>query len=725
MTATSSSVPASPAGLEQVQEEPATGGPRRHLVAALTLVGLVNAWYAWPGRLPTWANDEGMPLLIASRLAGVAHSPPLIGLPYDIGWALLLVPSWWLGGDDPHLVYRFALATTALSGTALVLPLRRLAQLLGCRPVVAVWTGAALALLPARAVYASFVLSETLVTLLTAWVAVYLVRFARSHRAGDGIVLALLAVATFLAHARSVALIGVLAVWFLWLWRTRPGARISLIVLVVTAVTGRLVATGLVSQMYSTIRVGDISSSREAALLESSRALWQPSTALIALGQPWYHAAASLGIFSVGTVVLLAAALAEARRREVGAALVWTGVVAGSSALTLVLLGSGVDLLPPRYDVFMYGRYLEPVLLPVLAVGLVAVLARHRRAVLAGIAVSVVLLLVRVTLIEAALDGRTLGFVINVAGLQAYPLPPEGPVSGWAPAVLMLAFPTVALLVTRWRHGTGLTLALLACASLALGAVGVAKSVHPLAQQWNSACTLRGSVDALKVSRLYLDVAHADDDAVESPGLVYDMFAWYCMAPVPMVWFDSRTDPLPDGFILQAPQFAAAEAAGGRIVALDHVYAYALWLTPGEQLDRLAATGDLIAQPLDRAPTDAEAAALSVQVDGDLHTALSEPGRGQLTLSSRDGGRTWPEFTQVRPVGTLRLVLWWDVDGTNVATIADLPRALGPDDRVQVSLDLDPPAGVRPGAQMLLVQPVIEGGVPVGPTHPVPIVVDD
>jgi hypothetical protein len=689
------------------------------------LVGLVNAWYAWPGRLPTWANDEGIPLLIAARLTGVAHSPPLIGLPYDIGWALVLMPSWWLGGADPHLVYRIALATTAVLGVALVMPLRRLAHLVGCQEPSAVWVGAALALLPARAVYASFALGETLVTLLLAWAAVYLVRFSRSYRAGDGVVLCLLSVATFLAHARSVALIGVVAVWLAWLWRTRPGARISLIVLVVGSVAARLAATAVVTPLYSTIRVGDISASREQALLESSRALLRPSTALIALGQPWYHAAASFGLFSVGAVVLVCTAAAEARRREIGPALVWTGAVAGSSALTLVWLAGGVDLQPPRYDVFMYGRYLEPVLLPVLVVGLVTLIRGPRRAVVAATAVSALLLAARVMLIGPALAGRDLGFVINLAGLQAYPSPAAGAVSAWAPGLVMLAFPVVASLASRWRYGVGLTLGLLACAGLTLGAAGVTKSVRPLAEQWNSACTLRDVVDALKVDRLYLDIAHADDDAVDSPGLVYDMFAWYCMAPVPMVWFDSRTDPLPSGFILQAPQFVAGQAAGARIVALDHVYSYALWLTPGARLDRLAAEGDLLAEPLDRAPTEAEAAALSVHVEQELHTALSEPGSGELTLTSRDGGRIWPEFTQVRPSGTLRLVLWWDVDGVNVATIADLPRALGPDDRVRVPLHLDPPAGVRPGAQTLLVQLVIEGGLPVGEPHPVPIVVDE
>ena len=561
---------------------------------AVVVAVLGHVWVAWSSiaaGTPSFNFDEVASLLPGRAVLGYP-TPEVGGSGYFPLSAILMAPIWWFT-SDPMAFYRTALVTSIVIGLVAVWPLARIASRFGLTNAQAVTVAAIVMALPARTVQAEYVLAEKslfLVVALTGLAAVRLVERPSYSR----VLLVSLGVATaYFSHARMITVVVAALVWLLvfTLRHVRIGlvGLVSLVAFTWVARTVALHVIGLVTHFRQGNNFDDVLSGLRPGLL-----------ARTVLGQSWEQVVSSFGLVALGAVVVVVLLAREARRRSPGPVLF---LVLATGAL---FAGSTIDwaqqdqLWPTetrvRLDVWIYGRYVDPLFALVTLVALAAVVVGVRRRQV-WIAAAVNVAIVGATVLWLAQDAPTGGTLTpaHAPGAAAFDwaLPHHAIRTGmipwftndnrfWLIASLVALVPTAVLLVARHRP-----LVVLAVV-LALGAAGTVTANIASTHFHDERAHRQPLIGVLR----HIEQQH--------PGTTVSYFfrcprgadaqpAWrnrYAWALLPTV---VEADPDAD-IVIACPEHPAA-GQPGTVPLIDWAGAFPAWVRPGPLQDALRAEG--------------------------------------------------------------------------------------------------------------------------------------
>ena len=330
---------------------------------------------------PLLVADEVGYLINARVLAG--GTPGQMGTEFFRGgYSLLLAPLLAIDGN-PVTSYRLVLALNAVLAASLApLLYLLLTRCFRCSPGAAVWPALAAAVYPTVTVFSQVALSENLLLPLTV---VWLICFgklldARSGpaSAGWGIGFGACAVALLAVHGRmaTAAALSVAALVFLAL-RRRVSGLSALLGLGVMA-CGYLLVRRLDAFLISANNQGKLPSEAGVRLANLDSVSGWLAVARNVLGETWYVMVATLGVFVIYVITGGLRELGGIRRRDAGTPQLVLGLLLATGVAVLVVSAlSFRDL--ERADTLIYGRYVEVVVPPLLAIALVRLTARRWR----------------------------------------------------------------------------------------------------------------------------------------------------------------------------------------------------------------------------------------------------------------------------------------------------------------------------------------------------------
>jgi len=336
--------------------------------AALALVTPAGAhtYAAWERLGPLFAADEVSTVGAAQVIAHGGTDWVLSGSGYMPGTALLLSPAWWFTAD-PFTVYGVGLCLGVALTLLTAIPLAQIARHVGIRSVAGSYVVAGVILLaPARTVPSNYVISEQLLTLVTAFIVAWAFRVRRSPSLVAHSVLGVLAALAFLAHGRGIALTAAVCAWVLIAsWGKWSAVLISWGSAAGVAALSWVLYRWVASELYwNDDRVNQTFN----GLMDHT-----PMELLgTVFGQAWYLLAAWPAVGIIGV------AIAVKRRRLRSAELLLALALTTTLALALVQLdktNESVGLI--RLDAWIYGRYLDHLYTVAAVLGL-AILVRVR-----------------------------------------------------------------------------------------------------------------------------------------------------------------------------------------------------------------------------------------------------------------------------------------------------------------------------------------------------------
>jgi hypothetical protein len=386
--------------------------------------------------LPVIMPDEAGTWSIARFIARVGPPMPMRDMPaYPLGTGVLLAPVVRLF-DGPTARYRAALVVLAVLAVVAAALTAVFVRRLGIRDSRALAAGFVVALLfPALTTTTSFTWSEALGAVALATFLV-LAHYAFARGTGAAPVLAgAVAGAMPFVHGRftlvPVCWLVCLGIYLARAEHLDRRARVwtgvlTLLATVAMYAGGRAVDAVVVTRLWS-----DAASPSGSVHESLSELGFYRQLARVLLGQAWYLVAASFGCAVLGVLWLVAAARAgTARTSTARATVVLTGLVAAAVFTTsAATLASGIQEKlargePVRADYLVYGRYIDPVVMVLAALGVAALFANRdagarRRSVVTVLATFATLAgLVWVMLP----DDRLPPFEPNIAGVIYLPL---------------------------------------------------------------------------------------------------------------------------------------------------------------------------------------------------------------------------------------------------------------------------------------------------------------
>ncbi|MEV0384502.1 hypothetical protein [Nonomuraea sp. NPDC050643] len=355
------------------------GSPVGWLLAAGWIAQVaVRLWLYRYHAGPVANPDETGYLLAARWLAGGAGADLSGSTFYHAGYALLLVPIFWLT-SDPGLAYRLVAGVGALVAAGAYpvayLLLRRLR--LGRRAALIVAFTAGLS--PALLLFSGLALADAILpTLVLAWLVALHDLVARGplrRRVAAGIVTGALPAYAMAVHLRGTVVLAVAVLVLAVVWRRVPraAAAAALGSAAVVAAAGRALNGALEAALYPG-GPRDLSGMLLSRLTSLEGQAWALSGAA---GQLWYLIAGTWGLAGVG----LAGAAALLVRRS---APFPHRVLAGTLLITtLGIAYASSAALPDEHRVgnYAYGRYLACVAVAWTLAGLLALLRGGRPAV--------------------------------------------------------------------------------------------------------------------------------------------------------------------------------------------------------------------------------------------------------------------------------------------------------------------------------------------------------
>ena len=361
---------------------------RAHLVAGFLSLFALRLALSLFRTGPLLVADETGYLTNARVLAGGVPGQMSRAPFYHGGYSLLLAPLVATGASPEH-VYDAALVLNALLAAALFLLLYLLLTRVfdASRPIATLAAFVAAAY-PAVTLLSQVAMSENLLfPLVVVWLLLSAkVADAPSSRAGavraGGAGLA--AAAAYAVHGRMIVCVAVCAVYFVVLAARRllaaAGAAVGLVCLGAGVGAARLLESYLVTHNY-----GGHAPDEAGQRLSSLTSLDSAASVLRNLvGQSWYVLVATLGLPVLAAIVVGRRGITGGARGRQAALALLLSLAAG---LLVVSALSFPDV--ERSDMFVYGRYVEIVVPPLLAIA-AAVLCRHvvkRREVIQAIAI--------------------------------------------------------------------------------------------------------------------------------------------------------------------------------------------------------------------------------------------------------------------------------------------------------------------------------------------------
>jgi hypothetical protein len=288
---------------------------------------------------------------------------------YFPGTSFLIAPIWALT-HDPATVYRLSNILVNLIALSAIVPLAMIARRIGLSTSKAITVAAITMMLPSRVVLADYVLSEQLLSTLVIWTTLAAFAMWKNPTILNGVLFSLAAVGAYLAHARALVFLIVAGVWLVLFVRRRwQVSLVALPVLILGAIGVRLVASAINSQLIpggfkqDAGFLGKLTSAPPGDLL---RAL---------LSQTWVQAVGTSGLIVIGAVVVIVWVLRDLRKWEVGPAGFVAAVAFASIATSMVAWGGSKFLHEGgRFDVWIYSRYIDPFVVVVVLIALVAIL---------------------------------------------------------------------------------------------------------------------------------------------------------------------------------------------------------------------------------------------------------------------------------------------------------------------------------------------------------------
>lgn len=532
--------------------------PLRWAVAAALTVGCLRLLYSAHVSSFRLTPDELANGGMARFLAGGRFNLFRIAT-WQPGMPTLLAPIYWVV-DDPTTQIRAALVVNAaLAGVGCLLLVRITERLTPLRGWSVLGTVAVVGLLPASMSASAHVWAEPLVTVCVLTNLLVVVRYWERPTSTAASFVIVSALAGYLAHTRLLPLLVTgMSIVAVCEWRHRNWARLA--GAAILAVGGYVVCSAYADWVFD--RVWEEPSSARSVGEVASRLTLPTSVLDSAIGQMWYLLATTALLFGFGAVELVRRAF----RRSVPASerLVVDARLLLLTTVPLIALSIVYMADRRRTDYFIYGRYNDAVIWPILAVGLGWLLhtqrseRRRTRLVIVGVLGA---LLVELGLVVHQLHGHQLalgiGTIDMVAGVTAF--------SGWqskveiVPVTIMFGLVAVGLVLlalsNRWRLGVALVAILIVTA---VGSLNSYRTFYPVGEThyWAGATELEENIpvsvavtDPIRVGVMPDAMGPSESQLVQvTYGLLYQ---WYS---------PDRT------FVLDTP----TPTAGDLVVAVDN-----------------------------------------------------------------------------------------------------------------------------------------------------------
>jgi len=361
------------------------GARNRGGVFALLLM-VIAAYYLRMLRgysAPFMVPDEFGYSVIAAYLAGHDWSNVTQGLPwYSYGYSLLLAPIYMLVKPTGwyHAAQFLNVLLVIVAGVLANAFLRKFVT----NKVDRYMAVAAVLLYPSLVFYVHFTWSELLIAVLPWLTAIQVARMGRADSGYlDAVLYAVLLASCYYIHSRLIVLCiaGLVVLGYqVWMDGRRIRALVCVAVFALTMILGNVLKNYFIAYVYNG-DVGGVQDSLVKMMLELGKRFNQPSALMTMLeaaaGQFAYLLIATLGLLVPGVWAMLTRTKQCHVQGEVGAssALMFLLLaLLGGYALVAISMGTG-----PLYahHVF-YGRYSDPLVLPVMAFGLVCCLERPR-----------------------------------------------------------------------------------------------------------------------------------------------------------------------------------------------------------------------------------------------------------------------------------------------------------------------------------------------------------
>lgn len=310
--------------------------------------------------------DEPSQLAIARWLAGGRAWNMFDHATWQPALGTLLSPIYWFT-DDGETAVRWALGFNALLGglaaAVLVLITIRLTGLdAPWSALLAIIAGLA----PASLSATSFVWAEGLVTLTFLATLLALLHWCDDHRPGIGIIAIACSVAGYTSHSRLLPLVGMTVLltvgWALWRRRWRDFVVLGL-------ASGVLMIASVAWTQFILANVWESPNDQNTIGAIWDRVQQPLNVAESLLGQVWYQLVATIGFAGIGALVLVRSTIGRAPNRGVTPTATDARVI---MAITLPLLMTSVVFMAGRGrpDQYIYGRYNDAVMWPVIVLGL-------------------------------------------------------------------------------------------------------------------------------------------------------------------------------------------------------------------------------------------------------------------------------------------------------------------------------------------------------------------
>jgi len=412
---------------ETDESDGAGRGWRLLAVVSVAAAFAANVYVAWSARWPSFPYDEVATLQMSRMLAGLDPSYAVGSAGYFPGWSLVIAPLWWLR-DDPIAVYRLAIAVGVMIAVATIWPLSAVLRRWRLSGAQAVTAAAIVMALPARALQSDNVLSESLLFLLIVLLVLAATRLWERPTVLRAAVLALAAFAVFFTHLRMLPVLVALVIWLVLF--LRRDWRIALVAL--PLVVAAAYAADELGRWLNELLLGAPPTQGERFwdVLETMR----PSLpARTGLGQSWSQLLSSFGVAAFGVVAVVTAVWRDLRRGRFGPAVLVFGAAAALFAGSVLSWATDAWLYLNewvRLDVWLYGRYVDPVAGLVIASGLALLLRRATTAHFAW-AFGIILAVALPVLFWVAPQAPTFGYVTPAHLPGVMPWAPLLPNESW------------------------------------------------------------------------------------------------------------------------------------------------------------------------------------------------------------------------------------------------------------------------------------------------------
>jgi hypothetical protein len=562
-------------------------------VAAVAVLLFVHVFAATGANIPLYWEDEAGYLGNGLVLSGLTDGLELRGRPYYIGWSILIAPLWLIF-QDGQATYLAAVWVSAACGAATAIPLTAVARRLGLSLPWAIVAGSVIAMSPARTVFSGMALSENLLALLVACTVWFAVRLRDRPTWPNALGLGLFAAGAFATHGRAIPLVVAAGLWFVLHLRRRPIVALAgLVPMGLTALGSFLLYRSVAAQLYQ-----DASAREDSGIGRIFNSDLLP-TFLSGFGQFWYLVFAWLGLAVIGILVLGRAAWREVRRRTPGLA-TW-GLIAliGAAIICFPFNAPTIARAASRIDVYSYGRYLDPFVVPLALIGLVLVIrGLSKRMAIATLSITAATGAVWYAVVWPVIpsEGKMWWAPMNVAALLQFPWRgTTNMISAfWEPWLLVTAVVLGALVVVLLLRRRPVVLVVLLAAYFAVSSVSVeVRFIRPFFSTWNASFTLRDEL--LHDPELAGSSVSFDMNGIKEIDDVVSKNAYQILlAPRPVDIIDTTIERPATDLVIARQDWNRADDFGALKLDDDEgVFQNALWVMPGELQDVLISEGRL------------------------------------------------------------------------------------------------------------------------------------